>query len=213
MHSFSHRDYFRRYKLNVEQYGEILVAEAFHGDKMGDVQPGYDIRVCNAAFEKALRTVGIDPPKTAMDETDGIRIEVKSKLSRTGGGRASVVHCNDCKLDGRLSKKGIQRLGMTHLAIIIVDPGSRADGDPHQNEGRIENAWLLSAKKAREMRRKDCKTQCIYIQQLRNECSSEDFFEITRLLNRAANEQVGDVFPKCSHAISRAALPVEENRP
>ena len=39
----THQDYFKRFRLNVEQYGEILIAHVFDGTKMGDAQPCYDI--------------------------------------------------------------------------------------------------------------------------------------------------------------------------
>ena len=81
---------------------------------------------------------------------------------------------------------------MTHLAVIIVHPGPRNNEDSDR-EGLIEIAWLLSAKKAREMRRKDRKTQYISIRQLKDECSSADYLEITSLLNIAANKHVGGV--------------------
>jgi len=154
---------------------------------MGDAQPGYDVCVEPSAFREALRTIGITAPEDICE----IRIEVKSKLSRTGAGNASVVHCNDCKLDGRISKRGAQRPGMTHLAIIIVDPGSRAAGDPN-HEGRIEYAWLLSAQKARDLRNKKGKTQYISVQQLQKESPSKIFL-IADLLNRAADRKIGEV--------------------
>jgi hypothetical protein len=56
----THRDYFRRYKLNAEQYGEILVFEAFGGLKVGDAQPGYDVHVEIAKFREMLLVVGTD---------------------------------------------------------------------------------------------------------------------------------------------------------
>jgi hypothetical protein len=88
----THEEYFRKYRLSVEQYGELLVALAFHGKKMPDHQKGYDV--------------------AASIDGKAARIEVKSKFAETRTGRATVVHCSDNKL-----KRG----GMTHLAVILVE--------------------------------------------------------------------------------------------
>jgi hypothetical protein len=45
MTTFTHRRYFERFSLSVAQYGEILVAQAFGGEKRGDGQPCYDVAV------------------------------------------------------------------------------------------------------------------------------------------------------------------------
>lgn len=180
--TFSHRDYFRRYRLNVEQYGEIVVAEAFGGEKMGDSQPGYDIRIGVAAFLNALRAAGIDTARMVLDQRQEICVEVKSKLSRTSTGNARVVHCSESKLSGKRPKPGRQCAGMTHMVVLIVNPGSRA-GD--EQEGHIEHAWLLNAGTAAELRRKPGKAQYISIPQL-EQC--KDCLEIAPLLNGAADK-------------------------
>ena len=59
MFDFCHRDYFRLFRLNVEQYGEILFTQAFRGRKMGDEQVGYDIEVTKSNFNEVLGTVEI----------------------------------------------------------------------------------------------------------------------------------------------------------
>jgi hypothetical protein len=193
MNSLSHRDYFRTYRLNVEQYGEILVAQAFGGEKLGDAQPGYDIDVGCADFAPALRTIEIDTASMDIDQNDRIRIEVKSKLSRTSAGNASVVHCSDRKLSGARSKIGIPRAAMTHLAILLVNPGSRTRNGPKQDEGLIENAWLLSAKLATQMRVKEGKTQYISVRQLKSQGRSADFCDIAPLLKKAADARLENV--------------------
>jgi hypothetical protein len=185
MECVSHRDYFRRYKLNVEQYGEILVAEAFGGEKKGDAQVGYDIEVGIEALRR-LEITAFSPSR----EDGSIRIEVKSKLSRTNCSQASVVHCNDCKLNGSKSKKGILRRGMTHLVILLVNPGSRLESGDGRREGWIENAWLLSRAEVERLRRKDIRSSCIYVRDLRHCPITDSFLEITSLLNDAANAPV-----------------------
>lgn len=80
---FSHRAYFRKFRLNPEQYGEILVAEAFHGQKMGDAEPGYDVLVSVSDFTAALNEIGVNFPEMLSVQSDSVRIEVKSKLAIT----------------------------------------------------------------------------------------------------------------------------------
>jgi hypothetical protein len=131
---------------------------------MGDAQPAYDVEVCNGVFVAKLRAHGIDPQVCSTDAAEKLRIEVKSKLSQTEWGRASVVHCSDIKLNGRCSKTGVHSKGMTHLAIVIVDAGIESPED----KGRITNAWLVSVERACELRRKLGKTQFIAVAQLRS---------------------------------------------
>jgi hypothetical protein len=74
MNSFSHREYFRQYRLNVEQYGEILVADAFRGQKIGDAQPAYDVEVSGDTFVDTLRTIGIDASRSILASNENILI-------------------------------------------------------------------------------------------------------------------------------------------
>ena len=149
MPDFSHRDYFRCFRLNVEQYGEILVAQAFRGTKMGDEQVGYDVKVANSEFVNVLSTAGISfGQNAACVSDDEIRIEVKSKISY----KAEVVGLRETKLFG-LERGGRKHLGMTHLAVVLVCPGSRKSRDP-QEEGLIADAWLLPRDLAIDMRNK-----------------------------------------------------------
>ena len=152
MSHFSHREYFRRYKLNVEQYGEILVAQALGGEKMGDAQPGYDILVDRAQVIKILQRAGTAKKQVKSFfeiPTKNVRIEVKSKLSTTKTGQADVVHCGKTKFDGARGKEG-----MTHLAIVIVHPGSRTEGQDPTLEGEVDRAWLLTRRVAKSLRTK-----------------------------------------------------------
>ena len=201
---FSHRDYFRVYRLNVEQYGEILVSIAFDGEKMGDAQRGYDIEIPTAKFRDKIKIDDNDTSGMLREEADQIRIEVKSKLSLTGKpkkGRkrtSEVVPCGDCKLDGKLSKTGTKHPGMTHLAIVIVQPGSRTgcfpEDCPPEDEGKILHAWLLTNEMAREMRKKSRKDTYISIGKLEKWASSspppDGVIDIKPQLSRAAESQV-----------------------
>jgi hypothetical protein len=90
--NITHEDYFLKYDLSVEQYGEILVRVAYGGQKIRDNQKGYDVN--NATIDG----------KPA-------RIEVKSKLAEAEG-PANVVHCSDTKFKSD---------GMTHLVVILIE--------------------------------------------------------------------------------------------
>lgn len=124
---FTHRHYFQRYRLSVAQYGEILVAQAFCGKKMGDTQRSYDIVTSNAVFNAALKSVSTDNPfLPCSDSTEDIRIQVRSKLDGTAYYKASVVHCKEGDLvDG----------GMTHLVIVLVHPCPHGHGDTQASLG------------------------------------------------------------------------------
>src|ERR1035438_2042983 len=95
--NITHEAYFRRHKLSVEQYGEILVKVAYRGEKMPDHHKGYDVAA----------TIAGKPA----------RIEVKSKFAVTFTGDARVVHCGDTKF-----RPG----GMTHLMVILVDDNEKS---------------------------------------------------------------------------------------
>lgn len=88
----THEDYFDKYGLSIEQYGEILVKLAFHGTKMPDNYKGFDIK--------------------ATIKRKSARIEVKSKLANSSNSKPSVIHCND-------NKVGLN--GMTHLVVILIN--------------------------------------------------------------------------------------------
>jgi hypothetical protein len=76
----THQDYFRKYKLCAEQYGEILVNLLFRGTKMPDNHKGYDV--------------------SAQIDGKPARIEVKSKVAKG----ATVVHCGANKFGrGRMT--------------------------------------------------------------------------------------------------------------
>ena len=181
MDFFSHRDYFRRYQLNVAQYGEIVVAEAFLGKKMGDAQPGYDIVTSKAAFIDALQRAGIGAERmTTFNLNEDIRIQVKSKLNETPSGKASVVHCQDSNLEA-----------MTHLAILLVHPGSRVSGGDPTQESLILHAWPMTRDRAVLLRQKEGKEQYIGVNQVKNAGSLYgDIFDIRQMLSSIVDAQI-----------------------
>ena len=143
----THETYFRTYNLSVEQYGEILATQAFpSGRKMASGNRGYDVKAC------------IDGKEA--------RIEVKSKLSTTQTGKATVVHCGKHKFGAK---------GMTHLLVVLVDPS---------HPSSIDIAWLLTARQAKDLRRRRTKSQYINVDDLRKAHGIED---VTKLLQRTAN--------------------------
>src|SRR5437763_909541 len=108
MKYWTHRDYFRTYRLSAAQYGELLVAQLFDGDKLGDSQRCYDVEAPVDALKRVLNATGVDDTSSLWPKTnDAVRIEVRSKLSRTPAGKATVVQCKDSNLDG---------IGPTHKA-------------------------------------------------------------------------------------------------
>jgi hypothetical protein len=92
---WTHRAYFKRYCLNVEQYGEILVAQVFRGTKKGDAQPRYDVETSDQNVRDGLLASGA--PRAAVENslsaiTDNtVRIEVKCKLAHTSASKASFI--------------------------------------------------------------------------------------------------------------------------
>lgn len=182
MSFFTHRDYFRMYELSAAQYGEILIAQVFRGRKLGDSHRCYDVAARPEAVKAALSATGTDPHSWLWPKTqDDVRIEVKSKLSQTSSGRASVIWCKDSNLNGI----GSTSQAMTHFAVVIVHPGSRARGNP-SDEGRIVNAWLLTRDAAEKMRARPGKEQYIPVSQLAKLPASDGVISITSLVAAAA---------------------------
>jgi hypothetical protein len=180
---FTHREYFRRYRLNVEQYGEILVADAFRGIKLGDAQPGYDVLVRKALLIEALDSIGADATRLSLDEE--VRIEVKSKQS-VG---ASVVHCNECKIYGAPNR--VDKLPMSHLAVVLVHPGERLKGNDPTEEGRIVEAWLMTRDIAVELRKKEGKTQYLRVRDIKlGARPGGDVISIRDLLERSSETEI-----------------------
>ena len=101
---WTHQKYYQRFQLNVEQYGEILIAHIFEGRKMGDAQPCFDNETTNHKVRANLLTAGASAEAVdaclSGSEADAVRIEVKSKLTYTQTGRANVIHCNENKING-----------------------------------------------------------------------------------------------------------------
>jgi hypothetical protein len=89
----THRQYFERFGLSAAQYGEILVTAAFHGKKLGDTQPCYDVAATVSALKRALQDAGVEPGAVLPGGLDGdARIQVRSKLNQSPSGKASVIH-------------------------------------------------------------------------------------------------------------------------
>jgi hypothetical protein len=198
MSKFSHYDYFRKYKLNVEQYGEILVAQAFKGKKKGDAQHGYDILIDKASkvISKLQDTVtGKKKIKSFFPYPNKlVRIEVKSKLSITNAGKASVVHCSKTKLADKRAKEG-----MTHLAIVIVQPGSRTEGKGKKavgKEGVVERAWLITRDVADRLQKGTPRKDHIRLTSKKPSLKSveqegTERLDIKKLLQNAADARIG----------------------
>lgn len=179
----SHRAYFCKYGLNVEQYGEILIAQLFKGEKLGDAQRGYDVAVMQEDFKEVLRTLGINEPTFLLgSSTPTVRLEVKSKLSETGNSKATVIHCKDTKFDGRGSQ-GKTFDPMTHLAVVIVKP----------KEGFIENAWLMTRDVAASLRAVNTKTQYIPVSNVRKAAATlnASVVDVASYLREVADKPLG----------------------
>ena len=125
------RDFFQRYQISVEQYGETLVAELLNGVKMGNVQPAYDVSTTLERMEQ-----GDCPIRDKITPENGeVRVEVKSKLAEAPSGSAEVVHVSETKLRGK--RRGNKTIPpMTHLIVVLVNP----DGE---TRGNVDAAWLL----------------------------------------------------------------------
>lgn len=118
----THKDYFREYKISIEQYGVLLVALAFDGKNTQHGNKGFDIY-------------------DAKISDNPCRIEVKSKITQSLTGKATVIHCNDNKFNKK---------GMTHLAVVLINPDSY----------EVAEAWLITKNKVRTLR---SKTESKYI--------------------------------------------------
>jgi hypothetical protein len=197
---FCHRDYFRLFRLNVEQYGEILFTQAFRGRKMGDEQVGYDIEVTKSNFNEVLGTVGVDLAHSRISALDDpVRIEVKSKISPTiKGGKAEVINVKETKLDG-VVRRSQKYQGMTHLAVILVYPGSRASRDPEE-EGLIEDAWLLPLDRVVSLRNNtNRKGKSLSVKEIRGMIARErDIINIKPLLEVAAKTPLLEMLAKAN---------------
>jgi hypothetical protein len=177
--AWTHRTYFKRFCLNVEQYGEILVAHVFRGTKKGDAQPCYDVETSRQNVRDGLLASGV--PGAAVESclsrvTDNtVRIEVKCKLAYTSASNASVIHCSDKKIKG-----SGRHLPATHFAVVLFD----AEGN-----GTAEQAWFFSAGLADQLRRKDTKSGYIPVSALRNAAriGTDGLIDISSLINDAAS--------------------------
>jgi len=177
---WTHRDYFRQFSLNVEQYGEILIAQVFNGTKKGDAQPCYDVETSDYNMRLGLLAAGISQgtvESCLSGLKDGVvRIEVKSKLAQTLAGRATVIHCSDNKIDGARTHHPA-----THFAVVLFDGAGN---------GIAEHAWLFSNEIARQLRRMETKSRYISVSSLK--VASRDglnaIIDISCLINEAASE-------------------------
>ncbi|HPD14513.1 MAG TPA: hypothetical protein PLE19_06165 [Planctomycetota bacterium] len=144
----THRDYFLKYSLSVGEYGAILVALAFGGKKRPHGNKGFDIDT----------QVSGQPA----------RVEVKSKLARTPGGKATVVKCN---------ANNFEEGAMTHLAVVLVDPET----------GWVTEGWLLTRTAAERLRRLSTDSKYINANEVRRSADKQD---ITERLNASAARRV-----------------------
>ena len=190
---FSHRDYFRKFKVGVGEYGEILVEVAFGGQKKGDWQPGFDIAVKYEDFEKTLRKkteATEEQIKAFLSSTGGkqTRIEVKSKLFKMD--EVGVVDCGQVQFDGKRKNRPPVPY-MTHMAIVFVPPGERRNGKADE-EGEVDRAFLITLETAGSLR--TGKNKNISGAKLRSALKDrrDDFVDITRLLRDAAESSVVD---------------------
>ena len=165
------RDFFLRYKISVEQYGEILAAELLNGCKLGDSQPAYDIHTTQERMTESdcpIRDI-------IVSDNGDVRVEVKSKFTETSGGKATVVNV------GKVKMAGVRHhLPMTHMIVVLVESiGER---------GNIAEAWLLDLDFVRSHRQG--KTEYLNVGVLRRAATtgeegiweiSEHFREILRL--------------------------------
>jgi hypothetical protein len=176
--SWTHRAYFKQYRLNVEQYGEILVAHAFQGEKKGDAQPCYDVEATESSVRVGLQAAGASPAAIdnclAIHAGNAIRIEVKCKLARTSGGKANVIHC-------RNKLKGVrQHSAATHFAVVLFDG---------EGNGTVEEAWFFTASIAEQLQRKNTKSGYIPVPAVRKVASTgkDGLIDIRTLIDDAAS--------------------------
>jgi len=151
---------------------------------MGDAQPSYDILVDKAQVIKILQRAGTDKKRVKSFfevPTKNVRIEVKSKLSTMKSGKATAVQCRDTKFDGARGKEG-----MTHLAIVIVHPGSRTEDEGSAREGEVDRAWLLTRRVAKSLRTGKSR----YIPLRKVEEPTTEKIDIKKLLTSAAKSMI-----------------------
>lgn len=187
----NHRDYFCKFKLNVEQYGEILGAQAFGLAKLGDAQPCYDLSGGKAAMIAALdaHSHKEHPIKADFFDKDESKvfIEVKSKLAYSNGSKASVVHCHPNKINGVERKKSGFARPMSHMLIVIVAPGPRGERNERNKteskEGIIELAVLLTLADVKSLLGE---RKYINVGTLRKRIT--EYVDVTSVLNKVAQE-------------------------
>jgi hypothetical protein len=176
--AWTHRAYFKQYRLNVEQYGEILIAHAFRGEKKGDAQPCYDVEAAAKNVRLGLLEAGAAPPliDSCLSSSKGgtVRIEVKCKLAHTPGGKATVIHC-------RNKLRGVRHhLAATHFAVVLFDG---------EGNGTAEEAWFFTSGVAEQLQRKDTKSGYIPVAAVRKAASLgiDGLIDIRRLVERVAS--------------------------
>jgi len=178
--SWTHRSYFKRFNLNVEQYGEILVAQAFGGVKKGDAQPCYDVETSDQEVRARLLASGaslekVDSSLSAIQDKM-VRIEVKSKLARTPSGVATVIHCSKNKTEGTRKHPPA-----THFAVILFD-----------GDGQAEHAWFFATDVAKLLQQG--KSRYIPVSSLKKPApiGKHDVIDVCSLINGIASSVLSD---------------------
>jgi uncharacterized protein (DUF433 family) len=128
-----------------------------------------------------------------------VRIQVRSKLSETPSGVATVIHCKESDFKE-----------MTHLAVIIVHPARQAGSDSAE-AGAIVNAWLLSHDAARELRPKPGKVQYIRVTQLIRDSLPNGVLDIKSLVAAVAEAPLDFLTPRALDQTRSAARPSRES--
>ena len=175
---WTHRAYFERFRLNVEQYGEILVAHAFRGEKKGDAQPCYDVEATEQDVRTGLLATGESAAAIdscfATDTAGVVRIEVKCKLAVTPTGKANVIHC-------RNKLKGVRHhLPATHFAVVLFNGG---------RNGTVEHAWFFTTEVAKKLQQKETKSGYIPVAAVRKAAAvgTSGLIDIRTLIETAAS--------------------------
>jgi hypothetical protein len=186
----NHRNYFQRFQLNVEQYGEILGADALGLKKMGDAQPSYDLEGDKTSLIDVLKAHSIDTSFLNDYKEDEVYIEVKSKLIYTNTGRATVIHCHPNKIHGA-KRANKEPRPMSHMLIVLAAPGPRAPlntkNKTDSEEGQIELAVLLTHAEVVELLESTkAEKPYVNVDRVRKNIAAGHYVVLTSVLNAAS---------------------------